>query len=499
MSRLRRGFGGRADVGTNQTMNAGLNTLQCPVVGLAQEAGAVYPPLAAAPYHPDTRYPEYAGPVAAAPNRTYALVREALRQLGLDAARFGTAEWNPIGDLVPPGAKIVVKPNWVLDRHEAGGGTEELITHASVLRALLDYVWLARPARVVVGDAPLQICNFAALLCLGFDRVAEYFAATGRQVTVKDFRRTVMKRETTRAEVAEDLRPLEDFVLVDLGRDSLLEPISGDAEKFRVTMYDPRKMRDNHGPGVHRYLIARDILEADLVVNVPKLKTHKKAGVTLALKNLIGINGNKDYLPHHRLGAADRGGDNYAAASLPKGLAERLLDAINRHLDKPRFYQRSAILVYKLLWFDKVLGRSTDIEGGWHGNDTIWRTCLDLNRALLYADAAGTMRDAPQRNTLHVCDGVIAGEGEGPLRPTARPFGVVTAALNAAAHDWVTTEAMGLAPSLIAIDRHAFDPVSRPLARFVPADIQRRGARVLARPTFTPAAGWRGHCEAATP
>ena len=32
-----------------------------------------------------------------------------LRQLGLDAARFGTPAWNPVGNLMPPGAKIVVK------------------------------------------------------------------------------------------------------------------------------------------------------------------------------------------------------------------------------------------------------------------------------------------------------------------------------------------------------------------------------------------------------
>lgn len=483
----------------NHVMQTESTTLNCPVVGLAQEPGAVYPPLTDVPFHPDTAYPEYRGPVAATPNRAYALVREALHQLGLDAARFGTADWNPIGDLVPPGAKIVVKPNWVLDRHETGGGTDELITHASVLRAVLDYAWLAKPSRIVVGDAPLQLCDFAALQRLGFDRVADFFASTGRTIRVKDFRRTVMKREATRADVAQDQQPLDDFVLVDLGRDSLLEPISADAEKFRVTMYDPRKMRDNHRPGVHRYLIARDLLEADLVLNVPKLKTHKKAGVTLALKNLIGINGNKDFLPHHRLGAADRGGDNYAQASLPKGLAETLLDRLNRHLDKPRFYQRGALLIYKLLWFDKVRGRSTDIEGGWYGNDTIWRTCLDLNKALLYADARAVLHDEPQRKTLHLCDGIIAGEGDGPLRPVARPFGLVSAALNAAAHDWVVTETMGLDPAQIPIDRHAFESGRFPLARFAPADLCRRGNAGIARPAFAPAAGWRRPTSVSAP
>ena len=419
-------------------------------------------------------------------------MREALRELGLDAARFGTAEWNPIGDLVPAGAKIVVKPNWVLHRNEGSGGADELITHASVLRAILEYVWLANPGKVVVGDAPLQICDFGAMMKLGFDRVADYFKSSGREIVVKDFRRTVMVREDTRADVSENLKPLDDFVIVDLGRDSLLEPISGDAGKFRVTMYDPRKMGENHRPGVHRYLIARDVLEADLVINVPKLKTHKKAGVTLALKNLVGINGNKDFLPHHRKGAANRGGDNYAEASLPKTAAENLLDFINRHLDKPRFYQRSAVMIYKLLWFDKIRGRLTDIEGGWHGNDTIWRTCLDLNKALIYADANGRFHDTPQRKTLHICDGIIGGEGEGPLRPIARKAGVITAAINATAHDWIATKIMGFDPALIPICRHAFDAQKFPLADFSPDSIEIRGSPLMpAQPPFKPAAGWR--------
>lgn len=461
-------------------------------VAVARDAAAsCYPPLSAAPFHPSEKFPEYGGQISASPNPVYAVARESLRQLGLDVARFGTPDWNPIGELVPPGAKIVVKPNWVLDRNEGDGGTDELITHASVLRAILDYVFLAKPARVVVGDAPLQICDFAAMQRLGFDCVADHFKSSGRELVVKDFRRTVMVREDRRAEVSTDLKPMDDFVLVDLGRDSQLEPISGDAEKFRVTMYDPRKMGANHRPGVHRYLVARDILDADLVINVPKLKTHKKAGVTIALKNLIGINGNKDYLPHHRKGAADRGGDNYGTSSLPKALAENLLDFINRHLDKPGFYQRAAVLTYKLLWFDKVRGRSTDIEGGWSGNDTIWRTCLDLNKALLYADVNGKFHDAPQRKTLHICDAIIAGEGDGPLRPIARPLGVITASCSAAAHDWIATQIMGLDPSLIQINRHAFDAQKFPLVNFTPAQIERCGASFTASPAFAPAVGWR--------
>ncbi len=478
-------------------MNA--DPLQFQRVAIRRAGGDRYPDTP--PFHPSEPYPEYAGPTSSSPNHVFAAVRQVFADLGLDANNFGTKKWNPIGDLVAPGARIVVKPNWVLHRNERpGGGTDELITHASVLRAVLEYVWLARPAQVIVGDAPIQVCNFDALQALGFNDVAAHFQSTGRPLLVKDFRRTVMVRETASANVSEERHPMDDFCEVDLGRESLLEPISADADKFRVTMYDPRKMKRNHAPGIHKYLVARDILNADLVINVPKLKTHKKAGVTLALKNLVGINGNKDYLPHHRIGAANRGGDNYARASLPKTLAEHLLDWANRHLDKPRFYRRATLWIYKLLFFDRIRGRSTDIEGGWHGNDTVWRMCLDLNKVLLYADRAGRLQASPQRRTLHLTDGIVAGEDDGPLAPTAVRLGAMVGALNPAAHDWAVSVFMKLVPGRIPITLHAFDVMERPIAKFPPSSIEllldakpldQAQLAAAATHAFRPSAGWK--------
>lgn len=459
-----------------------------------ERAPAEYPPLEAAPYHPDTAFPEYEGPVGPSPNPVYAAVRNALAALGLDRERWGTRDWNPIGDLVKPGARIVIKPNWVLDRNEGAGGTDELITHASVLRALIDYAWKARPSGIVVGDAPLQLCNFNAMLALGFDRVAKDLQQRGCPLVVKDFRRTVMRRAADRADLSTELRPLGEYVLIDLGAESDLEPISSDARRFRVTMYDPRLMWNNHRPGVHRYLVARDILDADLVINAPKMKTHKKAGVTLALKNLVGINGNKDYLPHHRKGAANRGGDNYEVATLPKTLLEALLDFANMYLlGKPRIYQRFCVLAYKLLFFDRIRGRPIDVEGGWHGNDTIWRTCLDLNRALLYADSAGRLHDVPQRATLHVLDGLVAGEGDGPLRPTPVPAGLLMASLNPVALDACAARLMGMNPDRIPIVNRAIQNGPRPL---VQAPIEQPQGAVRHR--FRPAPGWTKAADGTT-
>ena len=464
--------------------------------GLARLSGpAQYPPASAAPYAPGEAYPEFpALAVGTGSNPVFALVRGALRDLGLDAERFGTPRWNPLGALVKPGGRIVVKPNWVLHQNLGPDGMDCMVTHPSVLRAVLEYVFLARPAQVVLGDAPLQGCDFERLLDFGGLRdVIRHFQGRGLPLAVRDFRRTVMKQAGELKLVGEELRPEAEYALVDLGRDSLLEPISKDWKKFRVTVYDPRKMWNHHRPGLHRFLIAREILEADLVVNVPKLKAHKKAGITCCLKNLIGINGNKEYLPHHRKGAADagRGGDNYACGRWQMTLAENGLDFANRIRGFPRIYRFCERVVWRLISLAWKKDPAVQIEGSWHGNDTIWRTCLDLNRALLHAGADGQMRDVPQREEISIVDAVVAGQGEGPLAPEPLGTGAVFAARNPAVGDLLGARLLGFDAAKIPLLRHACDDMRWRICAAPPAP-------PAFDPPFPPARapkGWAGHIE----
>ena len=258
-------------------------------------------------------------------------VREVLRLLQLDAANYGTPHWNPLGSLVPSGARIVLKPNFVMHFNQGGYGLECLLTHPSVVEAVLEYVALARPSSVVLGDAPVQGCNFTKLRqALQLDSLVEKFRRRGMPLELIDFRRTLLPGRTPGGERAEGVRSEDHFVLFDLAGESLLEPIAEDSSKFRVTMYNPELLHENHQIGRHRYLIAREIIEADLVINLPKLKSHKKSCVTGALKNLIGINGNKEFLPHHRKGGSETGGDCYEGGSSLKLAAENLYDFANR-------------------------------------------------------------------------------------------------------------------------------------------------------------------------
>src|SRR3954447_8888055 len=92
-----------------------------------------------------------------------AAVRQLLLNWNLDRLHQGTASWNPLGDFIPPGAKVVLKPNWVLHYNQSGQGLDCLVTHPDTLEAVLRYVALTNPAKGTVGDAPIQGCDFEQL------------------------------------------------------------------------------------------------------------------------------------------------------------------------------------------------------------------------------------------------------------------------------------------------------------------------------------------------
>ena len=421
--------------------------------------------LVAAARLPEPRYPDDGG----------AAIGSALERV---AALLGWAEAGrgPLAGVVPPGARVLVKPNWVSHHNQGTGGFEPLVTHGSLVRAVAEAALRAGAGRVLVGDAPLQGCDFPELLRRsGLEGWGEALAAREpRFAGVEDFRRTRAVFRAGVREAREEQRPLEEFVLFDLGRESLLEPVTEPRPAFRVTQYDPRLMARTHAPGRHRYLVAREAVEADVVINLPKLKTHKKAGVTCALKNLIGINGNKEYLPHHRVGGAEAGGDCYPGGSRVKRALEHTLDLQNS--------TRSPAAAQALEGVARVLhfaaARSGDrlgVEGSWSGNDTIWRTCLDLNRILLHGTVAGTLDDAPRRRVVHLVDAVVAGQGEGPLSPDPLPLGLLLGAESAAAMDRVAALLLGYDPERISISREAFGRFRWPLAEFRPEEVSLAG------------------------
>ncbi len=471
-----------------------------------------------APWHPGEAYPELESLLGAGagapPNGAYSAVRRSLLALGLDAENAGTPDWNPLGELVGAGATVVLKPNFIRHWNPCpAGGTESVVTHGSLIRAMADYAALAvgLEGRVVLAEAPQQDCDWAEIAKLaGLDELVTHYASIGRSLECIDLRRESVETEdgviVARHALGGDPAG---YRAVDLGERSFFTGSGLVPETMRGADYDPSVTAEHHSRGRNAYLLSETVLRADLVVNLPKLKTHKKTGVTLALKNLVGINGDKNWLPHHCVGAPENGGDEYPHESLASKLRSRAIDWVRPALARGRFTGplRAARRAEWALRGDDFIR-----SGNWHGNRTTWRMCADLNRALYYSNAEDLELDAPapRRIVLTVLDGIVAGEGEGPLAPADRPLGAVIASLDPVAVDLVAVRLMGFDETRIPKIQQVMDDPTGPRISAVrtPDDVSlvvSRNANDSLEPLalenlrcdapFRPHPGWKGHIE----
>jgi hypothetical protein len=68
---------------------------------------------------------------------------------------------------------------------------------------------------------------------------------------------------------------------------------------------------------------------------------------------------------------------------------------------------------------------------------------VDLLRIFIYADGEGHLHDVPIRRMFSLVDGVIGGEGNGPLVPDSKRCGLIVAGFNSCAVDAVCARLMG--------------------------------------------------------
>lgn len=364
------------------------------------------------------------------PAQVRTLIREAIVQAG--GGSFNPDK--PFSNIVQPGMTVLLKPNWVLHENMSGKGMECMITHPVFIIETLRELLLARPGKIIIGDAPIQRANFPAIAT---EQLRKDLCSLAGAVPLEivDFRRDVMggglRDLKGIPEVRVNNRDIDKFVEFDLKDESLLDNITQKTSKFRCTMYPPKVLEQKHSLGMHKYLLCREAFESDIIINLPKLKTHRKAGITAALKNLVGINGSKSYLPHHRIGGSFLGGDCYKGLAPLKRIAEFFLDLANNNINKKS-------QVYWLFIFEQIMRtqqiffKDNELEGGWCGNDTVWRMVLDLNRLVRYGNIDGSLSGTPVRKIYSLTDGIIAGEGLGPLAPEPLNLGCVTFAHNSA-------------------------------------------------------------------
>jgi uncharacterized protein (DUF362 family) len=320
------------------------------------------------------------------------------------------------------GKRVLLKPNWVIHSQRESDDWCVRTSDGFVLAAL-KVVLACSPGRVVIGDAPIQGCRWDKVVTASFTEEVERLGRHyGVPVEIRDFRRKTF--EPWLNNPVFDRHPLSEYTLFDTGGRSFLEPVTRTGRtRFRVTDYDPRVLEERHVAGRHLYTITNALFENDVVISLPKVKTHQKVGLTAAVKNLVGMVGDKESLPHHRLGGSEQGGDSYEGRSRLRYMAELASDFADRRQGKPLYRAGSRLsdLLMRLVPASHKNGR-----GAWPGNDTTWRMVLDLNRITLFGTPEGKLAEEPQRMVYSLCDGLVAGEGNGPLESLPLALGVVS-------------------------------------------------------------------------
>ena len=131
------------------------------------------------------------------------------------------------GNALARGCRVLIKPNFL----GPAPPSRAMTTHPLVIRGVVEYV-LEQGGRVQISDSPAMGTLEKVLKEGGYLEALE-----GLEIVYKEF------RESVELDVGEPFRRVE---------------------------------------------IARDALEADLVINLPKLKTHTQMLLTLGVKNLFG-------------------------------------------------------------------------------------------------------------------------------------------------------------------------------------------------------------------
>jgi uncharacterized protein (DUF362 family) len=385
-----------------------------------------------------------------------------------------------------PARLFVLKPNWVQESHEYRPDVwEPVITHPALLVSLIEVLGerIAGSATLCICDAPHTYADFAAIAARG--GFAEQLEVLRRRfpalrIELIDLRRELWFRKDR---VVVERRPNREdprgYVQLDLGRDSLFFGHSGEGRYYGAD-YDSEVVNAHHRGELQEYLIAGSPMACDLFINLPKLKTHKKTGITCCLKNLVGINGDKNWLPHHTEGGPERGGDEFPSETPAVALERRA----------KKLGQKVALSVPVLgSWLYRRVRRmgiavrgdseTTARNGNWSGNDTCWRMALDLNRALLYGRSDGSWADGgPPRRYLAIVDGIVGGQGNGPLCPEPADSRVLLAGRDPAVVDALATRLMGFDPREIPIVAHAFEPHRWPITAESLASIRVHDGRV---------------------
>lgn len=314
------------------------------------------------PFHPDTFYPEYPfKEILKKKNVVYDSFRNLLYLMGFNKENWNTEHWNPFKKIINQGNQVLIKPNLVKDNLRL---QDCITTHPSIIRAIIDYVFIALKGmgEIIVGDTPLQKYNFKNLIeTIGLEKTIDFYKSKCININLIDFRTETLisKSNSIYTILTQNIKKIRTrmlsgdprgYTIINLKNKSNLQFLSlnNGYKRFRVTDYDHTLMKSIHNLKNHKYLISNSVIQSDVIISVPKVKAHRKAGITACLKNCIGINGHKDWLPHHRRGSFYEGGDEFLKPNKLKNLYIQFCESNDNLLVKKPYLYR--ILFYPVFF-----------------------------------------------------------------------------------------------------------------------------------------------------
>jgi hypothetical protein len=271
--------------------------------------------------------------------------------------------------------------------------------------------------------------------------------------------------------------------------------------------YDIQETNQAHDGNNNIYRVSRSVIEADVFINLPKLKTHKKSGITSCLKNLVGVNTYKNYLPHYSLGSKAEGGDQFPENSTKNWLESKLMSFIKQNI---LIHPGLAKLINPIFKpGKKIFGDTSNVirSGNWFGNDTIWRMILDLNKIVFYANPDGTIKKdeaAKRKKYIGIVDAIYCGEKNGPKAPDQRNLSLLVFGINPVAIDAICTRLMGFDPLKLPMISRSFEVKQHKIIEFkyedITVDYEDSSYRIADIPEdlivrFEPHFGWQNHIE----
>jgi uncharacterized protein (DUF362 family) len=415
-------------------------------------------------------------------------------------------------DFIRPGDRVVLKPNWVKE-HDLRYPDDEkswlqVVTHPAVILEVARWAAQRLQGRgsVTLCDAPQSDSSFKKLRAYcNLDKLVEQCVAEFPGVMFQLFD---LRSEEWDARdgvtVATTRLPGDPAGSVNIHLDENSEFIGYRGQgKLYGAAYDVAITNQQHRDPNHEYLLSRTPLAADVLINIPKLKTHKKVGLTVALKNMVGTTARTNWLPRHTEGTPDQGGDQFADSTGKRKMESVLMGKIRRVLKGRHFLSRIFVPLKKLgrVYFGDT--QNVVRSGNWYGNDTAWRMILDLTKCIFYFNGEGQRRQQPLRY-LVVVDGIIAGEGDGPMACDPKPCGVIMAGTSPVAVDCVSATLMGFDWRKAKLLLNAFAITRLPVANFSSDEIKVVSnnpawtgsmENMKNRFEFQPHFGWAGHLE----